>query len=119
MDYFDDFSWRELVAMVWPAASGHRGVADTSKKVADPGPRVFETFKSLYELFHDDGSAPSAYNKYDSAQMNVCKATARFGDLVLGSKVRHRGYRANCWCRRTDRAACCAERPVCSAADAL
>ena len=67
MDYFDDFSWRELVAMVWPAASGHRGVADTSKKVGDTGPRVFETYKTLYELFHDDGSAPTAFNQYDPA----------------------------------------------------
>ena len=86
MDYFDDFSWRELVAMVWPATAGHRGVADTSKKVADPGPRVFETYKSLYELFHDDGSEPKAFNQYDSAQMNVCNATQGFGDIVLGSK---------------------------------
>ncbi len=86
MDYFDDFSWRELVAMVWPASNGHRGVADTSKKVGDSGPRVFETYKSLYELFHDDGSAPTAFNQYDPAQMNVCKATQGFGDLVLGSK---------------------------------
>src|SRR6185312_7649235 len=64
MDYFDDFSWKELVAMVWPAKTGQRGVADPLKKVGDPGPRVFETFKSLQELFHDDGSAPSAFNQY-------------------------------------------------------
>ena len=86
MDYFDDFSWRELVAMVWPAANGHRGVADKTKTAGAAGPRVFETFKSLYELFHDDGSAPRAFDEYDPASMNACNATTRFGDLVLGSK---------------------------------
>ncbi len=87
MDYFDDFSWREFVAMVWPAAKGKRGVADTTKTVGGPGPRVFETFKSLYEVFHDDGSAPTAaFNAYDPPGMNVCNAATGFGDMVLGSK---------------------------------
>ena len=27
VDYFDDYSWRAFVALVWPAAPGHRGVA--------------------------------------------------------------------------------------------
>ena len=87
MDYFDDFSWREFVAMVWPAAKGRRGVADTTKTVAGGGPRVFETFKSLWEVFHDDGSAPLAFNQYDPAGLNACDATTGFGDLVLATKT--------------------------------
>jgi len=87
MDYFDDFSWREFVAIVWPAAKGHRGVADASKTAGDAGPRVFETFKSLSEVFHDDGSAPSAsFNQYDPPAMNACDAAAGFGDVVLATK---------------------------------
>jgi len=86
MDYFDDFSWREFVAMVWPAANGHRGVADTAKKVGDAGPRVFETFKSLWEVFHADGSAPLAFSQYDPAGMNACNVMTGFGDMVLASK---------------------------------
>src|ERR1043166_4174502 len=58
--YFDDFSWRAFLAMVWPAARGHRGAADTSKPVGGAGPRVFETLKSLWEVFPEDGSAPLA-----------------------------------------------------------
>ena len=86
MDYFDDFSWKEFIAMVWPAKNGQRGVADESKKVSDPGPRVFETFKSLQELFHDDGSAPAPFNQYDKASFNACAAGQQFGDMVLGMK---------------------------------
>src|SRR5207249_1300359 len=28
VNYFDDYSWRAFLAMVWPAAPGHRGAAD-------------------------------------------------------------------------------------------
>ena len=58
IDYFDDYSWRLFVAMVWPAAPDKRGVADTGKTPGDAGPRVFETYKSLWEVFHEDGTRP-------------------------------------------------------------
>ena len=84
--YFDDFSWRAFLAMVWPAAPGHRGVADVGKPVGAPGPRVFETMKSLWEVFHADGSAPVAdFQSYDHAAHNACNVEPRFGDVVLAS----------------------------------
>jgi hypothetical protein len=86
VNYFDDYSWRAFLAMVWPAAAGHRGVADAGKPVGGAGPRVFETFKSLWEIFHEDGSAPAvSFEAYDGAAHNACQATAHFGDVVLGS----------------------------------
>src|SRR5438477_5700106 len=51
VNYFDDYSWRAFLAMVWPAASGHRGAADAKKSVGAAGPRVVETLKSLWEVF--------------------------------------------------------------------
>lgn len=86
VNYFDDFAWRAFLAMVWPAAPGHRGVADVHKTVAAAGPRVFETMKSLWEVFHDDGSAPAPdFQTYDAAANNPCHVQPQFGDLVLGS----------------------------------
>jgi hypothetical protein len=86
LDYFDDYSWRALTALVWPAAPPHRGVAATAKGIAAPGPRVFETFKPLWEIFHADGSAPEpAFEKYDAARFNACGAPQKFGNLVIGS----------------------------------
>src|ERR1043166_8665504 len=58
-DYFDDYSWRAFVALVWPAALERRGMPDPSKKLGDDGPRVFETYKALWEVFHQDGSPPA------------------------------------------------------------
>jgi len=86
VNYFDDYSWRAFLAMVWPAVPGSRGVADTHKSAADAGPRVFETLKSLWEVFHEDGSAPaSGFQTYDDGAHNACKVNPRFGDLVLAS----------------------------------
>lgn len=87
IDYFDDYSWRAFVAMVWPAASGQRGTPDTSQTVGGPGPRVFETYKALWEVFHNDGTAPSSasFNDYDLGKFNACQTNVGFGDLVLAS----------------------------------
>ncbi len=87
IDYFDDYSWRAFVAMVWPAAKGQRGVPDSAKDVGAAGPRVFETYKSLWEIFHDDGSAPNAdFNSTGAAADNACRADAGFGGVVLASR---------------------------------
>src|SRR6202044_2342807 len=50
---FDNFAWRAFVSLNWPSLTGPdgRGVADRAKALGDPGPRVWETFKSRYELF--------------------------------------------------------------------
>lgn len=83
--FFDDYSWRSFIALVWPALEGHRGVPDTTKTVDGAGPRVFETYKGLWELFHFDGSAPTPWNSYDPPPMNACGVETGFNDLVLAS----------------------------------
>ena len=86
IDFFDDYSWRAFIAMVWPAAKGHRGVADENAMVGGAGPRVFETYKSLWEVFHWDGSAPSAeFDGDEPAAQNACHAATGFGGMVLAS----------------------------------
>ena len=86
INFFDDYSWHAFTAMVWPAARNQRGLADSARTVGAPGPRVFETFKSLWEVFHDDGSAPTGkFDDYDGASANTCRAAAKFGDIVLAA----------------------------------
>ena len=86
LDYFDDYSWRALAALVWPAAPGHRGVPASAKAIVTAGPRVFETYKPLWEIFHADGSAPAgAFDTYDGATASPCGVTAHFGDVIIGS----------------------------------
>ena len=86
VNYFDDYAWRAFLAMVWPAAPGHRGMADVKKPLGAAGPLVFETLKSLWEVFHEDGSAPASdFQTYDNAAHNACQVKPQFGDLVLAS----------------------------------
>ena len=44
-----EFAWRAFIALNWPAAS--RGEPDRRSALSDPGPRVWETFKSAAETF--------------------------------------------------------------------
>ena len=83
--FFDDYSWRAFIAVVWPASNGHRGQPDTGQTVDGNGPRVFETYKSLAEVFHSDGSAPTAWQQFDPPQYNSCGVAEMFGDMTLGS----------------------------------
>ena len=87
IQFFDDYSWRTFIALVWPAQTqnNQRGVPDTTQTVGGTGPRVFETYKALWEVFHRDGSAPAAWNESEPASMNACGQPAGAGDLVLAS----------------------------------
>ncbi len=74
----DNFAWRAFIALNWPSLTdpAHRGIPDRAKAPGDPGPRVWETFKSRYELFQvaPDGrpSAPQPWATYDAR--NPCGA---------------------------------------------
>jgi hypothetical protein len=87
--FFDDYSWRAFIAMVWPAEQGQRGVPDPSKAVGlGSGPLVFETFKADWEVFQPDGHAPSPWGHFGDVPTNPCVAditTPGPNDLILAS----------------------------------
>ncbi len=58
IDFFDDYSWQAFVAAT----------------------RTFEAFHPLWEVFHEDGTPPSA-----EPRANACSANVRPGDMVLAS----------------------------------
>ena len=96
--YFDHYSWRAFIALVWPASSGQRGVPDQAKRLEKIGdnrgsngslisspPVVFETFKADWEIFQAGGAAPSSWNS-NNALMTGGSGTcpmARPGDFML------------------------------------
>lgn len=86
IQFFDDYSWRTFISMVWPVLNGQRGIPDSTRKVGDSStPLVFETLKNDWELFQPDGGVPSSWN--DFAGANPCGAgqNVGFGDMVLAS----------------------------------
>ena len=56
IDYFDDFSWKSFIALE----------------------NDFQNYHPAWEVFHEDGSAPSTDAKY-----NGCSAKVSAGDIVL------------------------------------
>jgi len=92
--FFDDFSWRSFIAMIWPVQQGVRGAPDTSKSIGPvSGPLVFETLKADWEVFQpspDGKSPPPDLSPWESyAGQNPCSdfgvSNVGFGDLVLAS----------------------------------
>jgi len=65
IDFFDDYSWRAFAALTMPAPGGSL---------------VFETFHPLWEVFHEDGSAPGP-----EAQYNACSVQPKSNEIVLAS----------------------------------
>jgi hypothetical protein len=81
--YFDDFSWRSFIAMVWPSKSGQRGQPDTNLRPGDPTrPTVFESLKADWEIFQPRGATPSPWESF--AGTRPCKE-GKPDDLFLAS----------------------------------
>ncbi len=77
---FADFAWRAFVSLNWPAnpATATRGVPDRARTLRDSGPRVWETFKSDFELFPWQGDKripPTAWAS--AAGPNPCGVSNR------------------------------------------
>src|SRR3981189_2560936 len=67
-DTFYNYSWRNFIALNWPAQSGaaKRGLPDRRRAFGDAnGPRVWMTWKSRYEIFQPDGTLPSPWASYE------------------------------------------------------
>jgi hypothetical protein len=63
----DKFAWDLFVELNRPALAGQRGVPDPSKKIGDPGLRVWETWKITTpigsEVFLDGGKRPAPWDQ--------------------------------------------------------
>jgi hypothetical protein len=97
IDYFDSYSWRTFIALVWPAMGGQRGVPDPTQPItpitaAQPNsatyrPLVFETYKADWETFQPGGAPPSDFNSNasfwaSSPAQSPCPQ-AKPGDFLL------------------------------------
>ena len=88
------FAWQSFVALNWPVLATARGIPDTSRRIGQPGPVVWHTWKQIEEVFLPDGGVPASWGTYGSALPHPCGSlgadAAQPGDLVLmqTSKVR-------------------------------
>ncbi|HVR41484.1 MAG TPA: hypothetical protein VMU84_20485 [Thermoanaerobaculia bacterium] len=96
LPWFDDFSWREFIALTWPAQTSGgpsytRGVPNTTKPYGDvSGPLVFATWKNDYELFLPNGDPPAPWNSY--ASPSPCGGSLQPYPVILGSFNKYHGF---------------------------
>lgn len=91
LPYFDDFSWRQFIALTWPARLGSsepypRGSPDTARRPGDVSvPGVWETWKADFELLLPGGAAPADWRSFASPSPCDAKAELVPYQKVLGS----------------------------------
>ncbi len=56
------FAWQEFIALNWPAQARERGIPNPTADLNTPGPRVWETWKEISEVYRPDGRAPLPWN---------------------------------------------------------
>lgn len=84
INFFDDFSWKAFVALVWPSLAGQRGAPDPNAKIGDAAKSVvFETYKADWEVFQPGGKQPSEWNSFDATNPCPAGTPVNPGDLVL------------------------------------
>ena len=88
---FDNFAWRAFIALNWPSLvdAVHRGEPDRARTLGDSGPRVWETFKSRYELFQvgPDGRPGPTVPWASDGGRNPCGLTVDSRTRTLASFV--------------------------------
>ena len=100
LPYFDDFSWREFVALTWPAKIGNaapfpRGEPDTTKPYGDTSaPLVFSTLKADYEMFLPNGAPPAVWNSFDTPSPCVGAASPKLVpyEKIIASFNKYHGF---------------------------
>ena len=90
--FFDDFSWRSLIALNWPADPARRG---TPKSPGQPGvflkagsayPTVWDSYREAYELFRIDGRRPVPFGAKEQTPPLCADAPAGTKVLLMGTK---------------------------------
>ena len=82
---FHALSWQIFKFLVWPA-SQQRGIPETTKKISDKGPTVFEGLKADWEIFREDAVLPADWTSFPgSAEPCSNHPEIERGALVLAT----------------------------------
>lgn len=59
---FDRYSWNLFVALNWPVQADQRGQPDCSQPLGSSGPSVWQSYKTVDEIFLPHGQNPGPWN---------------------------------------------------------
>ncbi len=83
----DLFSWQTLIALDWPALRGKRGEPDPAKPITAAGPRVWETWKEIGEVFREQDGKPLPPEPWDAPEGMPAACAGAEKLLVRDQKV--------------------------------
>jgi hypothetical protein len=59
---FSDYAWKLFIAVNWPVTAGQRGVADCARPLGSAGPTVWESYKTVDQIFLPGAADPGPWN---------------------------------------------------------
>ncbi len=69
---FDFYSWQMFAALNWPVQTGQRGQPDCDQSIGAAGPVVWQTYKTVDQIFLPDAENPGPWNSSTGMlQMNM------------------------------------------------
>src|SRR5260370_23622607 len=94
---FDDYSWREFIAINWPAKRAFRGVPDVTRRIgdfSDPATKVVGArWKADYDRFQKQGAVPTEWSWLDGVGLGDDLPFQGSGNTkVLGSFSKFRDF---------------------------
>ena len=72
-----DFAWKLFIALNWPVAPGQRGIPDSTRHIGDSALTVWQSFKSISDVFTQDGKDPGPWNPGDTPQPILLDQTSK------------------------------------------
>ncbi len=89
---FGCLAWQSFIYLNWPVRSGAPGVPDSDRRLGDPGPTVWETYKQHDQVFRPQGGRPKPWGQPDLSRgaPRPLKTTQQAGG---GHLVDHAGKR--------------------------
>ncbi|MEP6755441.1 MAG: hypothetical protein ABJA67_08070, partial [Chthonomonadales bacterium] len=78
----DFFGWQAFVAINWPVIEGLPGWADYRSSIEKPGPRLWESWADVNDVFLPGGKLPDKFLSYRQLHPNICRQVQQ-GDHVL------------------------------------
>lgn len=89
MTEFAEFSWNLFIAANWPADTGARGVPNCNLPIGAPVRTVWETYKTVHQIFLAGARDPGPWDTGPSAELPTLRFVSKApGELPFGDSIR-------------------------------
>ena len=84
---FANYSWTLFQALNWPVVTGQRGVADCGRPLGSAGPTVWESYKTVEQIFLPNAVDPGPWNSGGAQPMRLTYRSKAPDQLPLEAAI--------------------------------